>query len=218
VFYRVGHDTHLTEDIVAETVLALVSAAATEAPIENPIAWMRTVALRRIQDHFRAAARVQHLIQLAQQQVIDSDGQDPAIQHDQHLHRQHVREAMDELPDTYRLALEWKYVDRLSVKVIAERLDTSKKSVESILFRARRALRSQLQFKPSNSPRCKDESLETSAETPRRRSTGVALAAEPPPDRSSPMSSEKSPPRDTDEPSMHHGSSMFVASRFVRES
>ena len=51
---------------------------------------------------------------------------------------------MDGLPENYRLALEWKYIDKLSVKVIATRLDTTEKSAESILFRARQALRQKL--------------------------------------------------------------------------
>ena len=145
VFFRVNRDPHLTEDIVAETVLALVSAASNELTIDNPAAWLRTVALRRIQDHYRAAARVQHLIDRAQQRPSGSDQQDPAIQHDQALDRQQVRMAMDTLPEHYRLALEWKYVDQLSVAVIAMRLDTTEKGAEALLFRARRALRSQLQ-------------------------------------------------------------------------
>ena len=145
VFFRVHRDPHLTEDIVAETVLTLVAAAIDETAIENPSAWLRTVALRRIQDHYRAAARVQHLIDRAQQQPAGSDQQDPAVQHDQALDRQQVREAMETLPEHYRLALQWKYVDQLSVAVIATRLDTTDKGAEALLFRARRALRSQLQ-------------------------------------------------------------------------
>ena len=152
VYFRVDGDSHLAEDIVGEAVLALVAAAAAEASIEHPGAWLRTVALRRIQDHFRAAARVQHLIEQAQQQADGSDDQDPAAQHDRKLKRQTVREAMDALPESYRLALEWKYVDRLSVRAIADRIDASEKSVESILFRARRALRDQLQDEHSEPP------------------------------------------------------------------
>jgi RNA polymerase sigma factor (sigma-70 family) len=145
VFFRVNRDRHLTEDIVAETVLALMSSVQGETTIESPAAWLRTVALRRIQDHYRAAARVQHLIERVQPQSSGSDQQDPAIQHDQALDRQEVREAMEKLPEHYRAALEWKYVDQLSVAVIATRFDTTEKGVEALLFRARRALRSQLQ-------------------------------------------------------------------------
>ncbi|WP_442505326.1 RNA polymerase sigma factor [Novipirellula sp. SH528] len=144
VYARVDHDTHLAEDIVAESVLALVTAAASGTAIDHPAAWMRTVAVRRIQDHFRAAARVQHLIEQAQQQTQVIDELDPAAKHDQKLKRQNVREAMDDLPETYRLALEWKYVDQVSVKVIAKRLNATEKSAESVLYRARQALRNQL--------------------------------------------------------------------------
>lgn len=145
VYFRVNRDSHLAEDIVAEAVLQLISAASAETAIDNPVAWMRTVALRRIQDHYRAVARVQHLIEQAGRQVEEVDGQDPGAKHDKKLERQSVRKAMDGLPETYRMALEWKYVEQLSVKVIAERLDATVKGAESVLFRARNALRSKLQ-------------------------------------------------------------------------
>jgi RNA polymerase sigma-70 factor (ECF subfamily) len=48
---------------------------------------------------------------------------------------------MDDLPEQYRLALEWKYIDGLSVRQIAERLALTEKAAESILFRARREFR-----------------------------------------------------------------------------
>ncbi len=53
---------------------------------------------------------------------------------------------MDELSDQQRMALEWKYVERLSVREIAERLDTSEKAAESILFRARKEFRQRMQL------------------------------------------------------------------------
>ena len=48
---------------------------------------------------------------------------------------------MDGLPDEERLALEWKYVDDLSVGQIADRLGRTEKAAESVLYRARRAFR-----------------------------------------------------------------------------
>ncbi|MEM1070997.1 MAG: sigma-70 family RNA polymerase sigma factor, partial [Planctomycetota bacterium] len=155
VFFRVNRDSHLAEDIVSEAVLALVTAAASEQLIEHPSAWLRTVALRRIQDHFRAAARVQHLVEQAEQQGSQVDSEDPATKHDQDQQRQSVRDAMDRLPDAYRIALEWKYVEKLSVKEIARRLETTVKAAESTLFRARNALRTQLnqdRSEPSQAP------------------------------------------------------------------
>jgi DNA-directed RNA polymerase specialized sigma24 family protein len=49
---------------------------------------------------------------------------------------------MDRLADEERLVLEWKYLDRLAVRDMADRLGRTEKSVESILYRARRSFRS----------------------------------------------------------------------------
>jgi RNA polymerase sigma-70 factor (ECF subfamily) len=52
-----------------------------------------------------------------------------------------VRLTLDQLPSRYGSALEWKYVDGLSVKEIADRLDLGPKAAESLLTRARQAFR-----------------------------------------------------------------------------
>jgi RNA polymerase sigma factor (sigma-70 family) len=52
-----------------------------------------------------------------------------------------VHEVLDALPPHYGKALEWKYLEDLSVKEIAHRLDLSPKAAESLLTRARQAFR-----------------------------------------------------------------------------
>jgi RNA polymerase sigma-70 factor (ECF subfamily) len=52
-----------------------------------------------------------------------------------------VHMALDELPDHYAQALEWKYVDRVPVNEIASRLGMGLKAAESLLTRARQAFR-----------------------------------------------------------------------------
>jgi RNA polymerase sigma factor (sigma-70 family) len=144
VYVRVNGDRHLAEDIVSEAVLALVTAVAGGTDIEYPTAWMRSVALRRVQDHFRAAARVQHLMTQVSSTLNKDVHDTPATEHDKKLRHEEVRAAMDRLPEPYRLALEWKYLDRLSVREIATRLNASEKGAESLLFRARNHFRSEL--------------------------------------------------------------------------
>ncbi len=142
VCVRVNGDRHLAEDIVSESVLALIRAVAdTRVEIGNPAAWLRQVAAHKVADHFRAAARVQHLIdQVKQSNPVISDRE--AV-HEQELQerREEIRKVVDELPEQTRLALEWKYIDRLSVKEIAERLAVTMKAAESILFRGRKEFR-----------------------------------------------------------------------------
>lgn len=51
--------------------------------------------------------------------------------------RRQVHETLDLLPPRYARALEWKYVHRLPVRDIADRLGISPKAAESLLTRAR---------------------------------------------------------------------------------
>jgi RNA polymerase sigma-70 factor (ECF subfamily) len=52
-----------------------------------------------------------------------------------------IQSAMDHLTPRYADVLEWKYVDGLSVREIAARLNTGPKAAESLLGRARQAFR-----------------------------------------------------------------------------
>lgn len=52
-----------------------------------------------------------------------------------------VHMTLDTLPGHYARALEWKYVERLSVREIAARLKLEPKAAESVLTRARKAFR-----------------------------------------------------------------------------
>lgn len=52
-----------------------------------------------------------------------------------------IQATMDRLPGHYGDVLEWKYVEGLSVKSIAERLGIGPKAAESLLTRARKAFR-----------------------------------------------------------------------------
>jgi RNA polymerase sigma-70 factor (ECF subfamily) len=52
-----------------------------------------------------------------------------------------VRLALDNLPERYAAALEWKYIEGRSVREIAERLNLGPKAAESVLTRARNAFR-----------------------------------------------------------------------------
>lgn len=52
-----------------------------------------------------------------------------------------VQAVLDYLPEHYGDVLEWKYVEGLSVKEIAARMETGPKAVESLLTRARNSFR-----------------------------------------------------------------------------
>jgi len=55
--------------------------------------------------------------------------------------RRFVQATLDALPARYADALEWKYIEGLSVAEVAERLEVGLKAAESLLTRARKAFR-----------------------------------------------------------------------------
>ncbi len=138
-------NSHLAEDVASDAVMELVKAVEGGTEIENPGAWMRTVVRNKVADHMRAAKRVRHLMDKVQHEsscVSEPEGEQMQMQLER---RAEVRQAMSKLPEHYQLALEWKYIEHKTLEEIAERLGATRKSVESILFRARRDLREAVQ-------------------------------------------------------------------------
>lgn len=58
---------------------------------------------------------------------------------------QRLRSAVSALPDRYRKVLQMRFVDGLSCKEIADKLDTTPNSVSIVLFRAKQRLREDLE-------------------------------------------------------------------------
>jgi len=143
VYVRVKGDEHLAEDIVSETVVALIKAVGDDTRIENPGAWMRSVAQNKVMDHYRSAARVRQLMKQVTHTAETANHDDATSLQLHEEKREQVREIMDGLSEQHRLALEWKYLEKLSVREIARRWEITEKAVESILFRARGEFREQ---------------------------------------------------------------------------
>lgn len=122
----------VAEDLTAETFVAASKQFATGRGHEVTPAWLRTVAKRRLIDHWRALGaherRVEKLA-LARQQneppERDPDGR--------------VDEALSSLPQRQRAALVLRYLDDFSTSEVADVLGLSYKATESLLARARRS-------------------------------------------------------------------------------
>lgn len=180
VYVRVNGDSHLTEDIVSETVLALLRAVRAESEIGNLSGWLRGVASHKLNDHFRAAARVQHLMEQASRMTESADHNDAVQQQELQERRGEIRRVMDTLSDQQQIALEWKYIEKLSVREIAARMDLTEKAVESILFRARRDFKEKLVRLDHNSrpPSERGSSDEASADQETSESDGEESEAD----------------------------------------
>jgi len=133
-FLHSSGQRHLAEDIASETFLALVRQIGQLQPDGGPLGgWLLAVAKHKLSD----ARRRYRDEPLAAIEVADVTT--PAAHRLQQ--RELVTRAIEQMKDDERLALEWKYVEALSVREIAARMGRTEKAVESILFRARNSFR-----------------------------------------------------------------------------
>ena len=84
-------------------------------------------------------------VRAALESLRGSIAEDLEAQLDHHTAASIVQRVLDHLPPRYAAALEWKYIDELSVQEIAGRLGVGLKAAESLLTRARRAFRDAFQ-------------------------------------------------------------------------
>jgi RNA polymerase sigma-70 factor, ECF subfamily len=130
--------TVLAEDLTAETFMAAVAAVKQDRvrAAEVTVAWLVGVARHKLADHWRRAAREQR--GLAAVAVLAAEADDPW---DEHLDVQVAHAALARLPGPQRAALTLRYLDGLPVGEVAVCLDRSVHATETLLVRARSALR-----------------------------------------------------------------------------
>ncbi|WP_432985627.1 RNA polymerase sigma factor [Dactylosporangium sp. CA-233914] len=131
--------TDLTEaqDVVQEAFARAVARPRGFAGIDNPEAWLRTVALNVARRRWRRR-RVLDLIMLRERPLQDHPAHpDPDIRTD-------LTEALDAIPRSYREVIVLHYYADLSVEEIAAALNVPTGTVKSRLSRARTALAARL--------------------------------------------------------------------------
>ncbi|MBC7853162.1 MAG: sigma-70 family RNA polymerase sigma factor [Pirellulaceae bacterium] len=128
VFARMRRDTHAGQDVLSETFLAAIRALRDGATAENVTGWLTGIARHKIADWYRR--REKSATTEAEPGTQDTSSANSV-----------VADVLDALPAEERVILEWKYVDRCTVREIAERLGRTEKGVEALLYRARNAFR-----------------------------------------------------------------------------
>lgn len=146
VYRQLGGDIHAAEDVVSETFLAAIRSVSRVDPDGGPLCgWLMGIARHKLGDHWRRAGRCREKPVGDQAgepvEACPGGGCDPAASLEAAEDAAAVLMVVDQLSDEERVALEWKYLDSLSVGEIAQRLGRTEKAVESLLYRARRSFR-----------------------------------------------------------------------------
>jgi RNA polymerase sigma-70 factor (ECF subfamily) len=126
----------LAEDLTAETFMAAVAAARREYPPEFTVAWLVGVARHKLVDHWRRAERERRSLA-----VIDHGTEPVDDPWEAQLDAAAAYAALSRLSAHHRAALTLRYLDGLSVVEVAEQLGRSLHATETLLARARAALR-----------------------------------------------------------------------------
>jgi RNA polymerase sigma-70 factor (ECF subfamily) len=126
----------LAEDLTAETFMAAVAAVRQRQVRELSVAWLIGVARHKLADHWRQIAREQRSLAVVRRDHADTE--DPW---GELLDLEAAHTALSRLSAAHRLALTLRYLDGLSVPQVAEHVGRSVHATETLLVRARAALR-----------------------------------------------------------------------------
>ena len=148
-FIRVGSDAEVAQDVVQSTFQKVIPKLRSYRAEATLFSWMCSFCRFEVAAFWRGKGRQAHEIDLVEeaphiQAALESlaaleEGPDTAVERKE-ISRL-VRVTLDYLPIHYGNVLEWKYIQDLSVRDIAARMETTEKAVESLLTRARSAFR-----------------------------------------------------------------------------
>ena len=126
-------DRDLAEDLCGETFVAAARLFAAGRGDEVTSTWLLTVARRRLIDHWRQQSSARRrLARLRAERPTDED-----LRPDD----ERVLAALKSLPDRQRAAVAMRYLDECSVGEVADALEVSYRTAESLLARGRRSFR-----------------------------------------------------------------------------
>ena len=147
---RTGRDEDAAEEVAQATLCTAIPKLGTYRGEAALFTWLCTFCRHEISSYYRRTSKHQPTVELVEDDpqvaaALDSlvaakdDGAESLVRRDETARLVHV--LLDRLPVRYATALELKYIDGLSVREIASRLNLTAKAVESLLTRARDAFR-----------------------------------------------------------------------------
>jgi RNA polymerase sigma-70 factor (ECF subfamily) len=139
--YRYVGDRAAAEDLAQEVFLKVWRRAKSFRGKSSFSTWLYRIAVNQCLNFRKKRARVKN-VPLDESLVADDPEPDERLDAD--MKAAAVRDAVDELPGRQRMALILSKFEGRSYREIAEIMKTSTSSVESLIFRARQALKEKL--------------------------------------------------------------------------
>lgn len=150
VLPRVGNNDDVAQELCQQTLVRAVRKLAGYRGEASLFTWLCQIARNQISDYWQLQQlETSRVVRIEDSSVVRATVESmaaPLAEQPERLHAQGellrlVQVALDHLPVHYGNALEWKYLDGLSVTQIAARLGQSAIATQSILSRARTSFR-----------------------------------------------------------------------------
>ena len=145
---RLAGDQNATQEVVQSTLSKTMLNIDKYRAESSLFTWMCSICKNEIFDLQKKQARDERILvpegevadleaALQAADTVTTDQPDDIYRRDQATRA--IHKILDSLPALYGNVIEWKYIEGLSLKQIAERLNMSHSATQSILFRARQA-------------------------------------------------------------------------------
>lgn len=138
---RLAPRADLVDDVVQDVFLAALANLASFRGTSSLRSWLLGIARHKVEGYYRDRLRAPGSLDDGERAEPASDGRpiDEIISREQLEARAH--EVLGRLPETYRLALLWRYWEKRSAREIATATGRTEKAVERLLARARARFR-----------------------------------------------------------------------------
>ena len=150
VLEQVDRDRSLAEDLVQEVFLAALGSLDNFRGDSQLYTWLRSIASHKLNDFYRRQAREPRVGRsdsdtdaLKLEQAADNETPLQIVMESEET-REEIQQALVGLPHDYQRVLVLKYLEEMPVLEISQVMGRSPKSVEGLLSRARKALRTSL--------------------------------------------------------------------------
>jgi RNA polymerase sigma-70 factor (ECF subfamily) len=148
ILYRVSGVATAAEDIQSEVYCDVIAHVPSLTLTHNVKAWIFRIARSKIANHFRTLQK-EHKWQIKstpEDLNLDSGPDTPEFSLLLKEHKLLIHSAFLRLDEIQREVLRLKYLENNSVKEIAEKSGKSEKSIESVLYRARKEFTRELRL------------------------------------------------------------------------
>jgi RNA polymerase sigma-70 factor (ECF subfamily) len=138
---RLSPRLDLVEDLVQEVFIAAwenLNSFRGASPLR---AWLLGIARHKVEDYYRRLLQSAQPLEPASAEELPAEDLDMEGIADRDRTERRARQVLEELPERYRVALEWRYWEKRSARQMAKAAGRSEKAIERLLARAREQFR-----------------------------------------------------------------------------